>query len=342
MPTERTTNVRLLSTLSLVALGSCLALVACGDDDDEVPGGAGSGGTAGKGGTSSTAGKGGTSSTAGKGGTSSTAGKGGNATSGTDTGGSETGGTETGGTTTGGTGGTTGGTSTDGGVPPVEGGGPSVAGDGGGGEPVTGGGGAGGEPTGEGGGAGDGGTVCPPSTAYQDFAEAADVAGAQAYVLNASYNGPPACPDPPAVCEPQPSTAVTQSPTDGATACGLGALKDVIVFTDTYVNSFTEIPVTADWSASTKLHGWLKVSAANAADYDKLAFIQLYVKAGTATPTTAYGGWTDFTVNMRDGNWREFIVTLDANKADIKGVGVQFGASAGVGVTLYMDELTLE
>jgi hypothetical protein len=157
--------------------------------------------------------------------------------------------------------------------------------------------------------------------------------------LDASYQPPAACPPEPEVCPPAPSSTVTQSATNGLDACTQGALKDEIVFTSTYINSFTEIPVTADWTAYTKLHGWLKVTAADSAAYDNLAFIQLYVKAGS---TTAYGGWTDFTTNMRDGNWREFVVTLDANKADVTAVGVQFQASAAVNVTLYMDELTLE
>lgn len=94
--------MRLLSTLSVVALASTFALVACSDDDDAIPGAGGTGG----------GGKGGTAGAGGKGGTSNTGGKAGSGTGGATTAG--TGGTSTGGTTAG-TGGSTAGTAPVGG-----------------------------------------------------------------------------------------------------------------------------------------------------------------------------------------------------------------------------------
>jgi hypothetical protein len=145
--------VRLLSTLSLVALASTLGLVACGDDDDDISGTAGTSGTGGKTGTAGSGGKTGTAGTAGKAGTA------GNSNGGTDTGGTGNGGTGNGGSSNGGTT-PTAGTTSEGGMAGEGGYAGEAGGTGDGGEPNTagtGGGGSGGGGTG-GGGTGGGGT----------------------------------------------------------------------------------------------------------------------------------------------------------------------------------------
>jgi len=296
---------------------------ACGDSDGVVGNTAGAGGGAkagaGGGGGKAGASSGGASGASGKGGMSATAGS--DATAGKA--GSDA--TAGAGNTTSGGGGSGGGSG--GGLGDAGAGGVGMAGEAGmvgtaGVMEVAGAAGAAGAA------GGSTGPTCPTAPVLYDFAS--NVTGWSGSVLTSGFGASDG------------TSVVVQSTTDGHAA--LGALQDTIAFTATGPVSITSVTLTphVDWTCFTKIHAWVKVVAASSADFDKLSAIQLFLNTGAANDFKGGGGYTDFTVNMRDGAWREFVLTLPAEKVDVGKIGILFQATAAVNVTLSIDDVTLE